>query len=481
MTNVEDNRSDGKRRSQMNQGTQQPGMRAFVPIWLGQVVSAFGSALGSFALGVWVFNETGSVTQFGLLAFFAALPGLLFSPIAGALVDRWDRRRTMIVSDLVAALGTVAIALLLYFDRLEIWNIYILVALITTAGTFQRPALVASIPLLVPREQLGRASGMGQTGGAIAQIGAPMLAGFLLLSIDLEGILLIDFVTFVLGVLPLLWIAIPRPEVSDEAAAVRGSLFKEAWLGWTYIARRPGLLGLLLVIAITNMSLGMVLVLMPPLVLSFSSSAVLGTINSVSSIGLLVGAVGVSFLGVPRRRVATILGLLVFRGLMFVVGGLQESPVLITVAAFLFLCSNPFINTANQVLWQNKVPVDLQGRVLATRNLIGGAMVPLAFLFGGPLVDRVFEPLLAAGGPLAGSVGQVIGVGPGRGVAFLLIVLGLSAILVALIASLFPALRNVERDLPDVAFRAASPQPPADSGDADNLGPEPLQAGAESA
>jgi hypothetical protein len=179
--------------------------------------------------------------------------------------------------------------------------------------------------------------------------------------------------------------------------------------------------------------------------------------------------------------VSTILGLLVFRGLMFVIGGLQESPVLITVAAFLFLCSNPVINTANQVLWQTKVPVDLQGRVLATRNLIGSAMVPLAFLLGGPLADLVFEPLLAPGGALADSVGQVIGVGPGRGVAFLLMVLGSFAILVALTASLFPALRNVERDLPDVEFRAASPATPADPGREEGMDPAPLTAEAEGA
>ncbi|HEX5718460.1 MAG TPA: MFS transporter [Thermoanaerobaculia bacterium] len=454
-------------------------MRKFIPIWFGQVVSGFGSALGGFALGVWVYNRTGSVTQFGLIVFWGSLPGLLLSPISGALVDRWDRRRTMIVSDLVAALGTVTIALLLYFDRLEIWYIYILVAIMTTAGTFQRPALSTSIPLLVPRAQLGRAAGMGQAGSAFSEIAAPMLAGFLLLSIDLEGVMLLDFATFLLGILPLLFISIPRPAQSAEGAAVRGSLLKEAKLGWTYIARRPGLLGLLLVTAITNVSLGMVLVLLPPLVLSFGSPAVLGTVQSVASIGLLVGAVGVSVLGSPKRRVATILGLLVFRGLMFVVGGLQESPVLITAAAFLFLCSNPIINTANQVLWQTKVPVDLQGRVMATRSLVGSAMLPLAYLLGGPLADRIFEPLLAADGALAGSVGQVIGVGPGRGVAFLLIVLGSFAILVTLLATRFPALRNVERDLPDVELRAASPEAPPASGREESVDPAPLRAGAE--
>lgn len=465
----------------MDQETNPPGMRAFVPIWLGQVVSAFGSAVGGFALGVWVFNRTGSATQLGLIGFFGALPGLLLSPITGALIDRWDRRRTMIVSDLVAALGTVTIALLLYFDRLEIWHVYILVAVITMAGTFQRPALVTSVPLLVPRAQLGRATGMGQAGAAVSDIAAPMLAGFLLLSIGLEGIMVLDFTTFVIGVLPLLWIAIPRPAASAEGAAVRGSLLKEAWLGWTFIARRPGLVGLLLVIAITNMCLGMVMVLLPPLVLSFASSAVLGTISSVASTGVLVGAVGVSTLGIPNRKTATILVSLVFRGLMFVIAGLQESALLITVAAFLFLCSNPLINTASQVLWQTKVPVDLQGRVMAARNFIVTAMVPIAYLLAGPLVDRVFEPLLAPGGALAGSVGQVIGVGPGRGVAFLLIVLGSFAILVAFTAALFPALRNVERDLPDVALRAAAPKAPPAPDREEGMGPEPLRFGADGA
>ncbi len=436
-------------------------MRTFVRIWLGQVISAFGSALGGFALGVWIFERTGSATAFALMGFFAYLPSLLISPVAGALVDRWDRRRTMIVSDFVAALCTGAMALLLYLDRFEVWHAYVLVTIIMASAVFQRPALSASIPLLVPKEQLGRATGMGQAGSAVCEIAAPVLAGTLLLAIGLEGIMLLDLTTFVLGVLPLFLVRIPRPAVSAEGAAARGSLLSEAWAGWTYIAARRGLLGLLLLSALINASLGMVLVLLPPLVLSFTTPVVLGTISSVSSLGLLLGAVAVSILGAPRRKTATILGLLAFRGLLLIVGSLAASPVLIATAAFLFLFANPVSNTASQVLWQTKVPVDLQGRVLAVRNLVGTAMMPLTFLAVGPLVDRVFEPLLAVGGPLAGSVGQVIGVGPGRGIALLLMTLGAFTVVVTALAALVPALRRVESDLPDVELAVRPDDEPA--------------------
>ena len=172
----------------------------FLIIWLGQVVSLVGSGLTSFALGVWVFERTGSATQFALIGLSAVLPRVLLSPLAGAIVDRFDRRRVMILGDLGAGLSTLVVVLLLYTARLEIWHIYLLSAVSAAFGTVQWPAFAATTSLLVSKKNLGRANGMVQFGLAASEILAPAMAGVLVGLIQLEGVILIDVVTFVFAV-----------------------------------------------------------------------------------------------------------------------------------------------------------------------------------------------------------------------------------------------------------------------------------------
>ena len=167
-------------------------MRTFSIIWLGQCVSIIGSGLTRFALGLWVYQHTGSVTNFALIALSSILPHLLLSPLAGALVDRWDRRKAMIFSDIGAGLSTLLIAMFFFVNRLEVWHIYLATALSSACGTFQWPAYTAAISLLVPKKNLGRANGMVQFGQAASEILTPILAGVLLVTIRLSGIILID-------------------------------------------------------------------------------------------------------------------------------------------------------------------------------------------------------------------------------------------------------------------------------------------------
>ncbi|MGD8814610.1 MAG: MFS transporter, partial [Anaerolineales bacterium] len=177
----------------MTQETMARGMITFSIVWLGQCVSVIGSGLTSFALGVWIFERTGSVTQFALIGLFAALPRVLLSPLAGALVDRWDRRRAMILSDTGAGLSTLLLVLLLFSNRLEIWHIYLIVGTSAAFSTIQWPAYTAATTLLVAKKNLGRANGMVQFGLAASEILAPALAGVLILTVQLEGVILIDF------------------------------------------------------------------------------------------------------------------------------------------------------------------------------------------------------------------------------------------------------------------------------------------------
>ncbi len=426
------------------------GMGTFTIIWFGQLISLVGSGLTNFALGLWVYQSTGSVTQFALIAVFTVLPRLLLSPLAGVFVDRWDRRWTMILSDLGAGLSTCVIAVLLFTGRLDVWHIYLAAAVSSAFGAFQWPAYTASITLLVPKKHLGRANGMAQFGEAAAEILAPALAGVLIMTIKLWGVILIDFATFLFAVITLLSVRFPQPKATTVRKAEEGSLFHEAAYGWRYITTRSGLLGLLLFFVIANFLQGMLGVLITPMILNFTSADVLGTILSIAGGGLLTGSLVMSLWGGPKRRIAGVLNFQLLRGLCFLLIGLRPSVLLVALGAFSAHLTIAIISGSNQAIWQSKVAPDVQGRVFATQQMIARSASPLAFLIAGPLADRVFEPLLTANGLLAESLGHIIGVGPGRGIGLLFIVMGMIKVMVALGGYLYPRIRQVEDELPDI-------------------------------
>ncbi len=427
-----------------------PGFRTFLLIWLGQMISVTGTGLTGFALGVWVYQRTGSVTQFSLIALFTTLPGILFSPLAGALVDRWDRRWAMFLSDAGAATCTLSMCVLLFFGRLEVWEIYILMGLSSTVTAFMWPAYSAATTLLVPKAHLARASGMVQIADAVAQIGAPALAGFLMGIVPIFSILLVDFLTYLFALATLLMTRFPKPEAAPGPRAQRPSLLREAGFGWTFIVTRPGLLGLLLYFAAINFVTGFAQVLFTPLVLSVTTTAVLGLIWSVGGIGFLAGSLAMSVWGGPRRRILGILGAGLVEGLMLMAIGLPPRLILIGAAACLFFMAEPVIGACSQATWQVKTPPEVQGRVFAVRRMIAWSALPLSYLLAGPLADRVFTPLLVEGGPLAASVGRLIGVGPARGIALFFVITGILVIAATAVGYFYPRLRRLEAELPDV-------------------------------
>lgn len=419
---------------------------SFSWMWLGQLVSLVGSGLSRFALGVWVYQRTGSVTDFTLITLCAFLPGILVAPFAGALVDRWDRRWTMFWSDLGPAVGTLAVILLLRVDALQIWHIYVVAALGSVFNSFQWPAYMAATTLLVPKAQLGRANGMIQFGQATAEVLAPLLAGLLIAVIGLDGVVAIDLGTFLFAAVTLLLVRIPRPPASG---APRKSLLAEAGYGWTFIRERPGLLGLLVYFAMINLVFSIASVLITPLVLSFAPPSVLATVLATSSAGLLVGSAVMTVTGGPRPRIHGVLGFGLLFGAALAIVGLRPSPVLIAAGLFLVMFGAPLINGSSQAIWQVKVPPDVQGRVFAVRRLIAQFTGPIGLLSAGPLADHVFRPLLVQGGPLAGSVGRVLGVGPGRGIGLIYLSLAVLPLLASLWGYSQPRLRRVEEELPD--------------------------------
>jgi DHA3 family macrolide efflux protein-like MFS transporter len=423
------------------------GMRSFFVVWGGQLVSVLGTTMTAFGLQIWVFAETGSVTSLAFVSLFFALPAIVVSPFAGALVDRWDRRTVMLTADAFAGAATLVIALLYMTDSLVLWHIYLLVGLGSVGNAFQAPAWMASIPLLVPKAQLGRANGLVQLNDGLSLVMAPAIAGFLLVTSGLGAVLLVDVVTFFIGVTTLGAVRFPRPERHEETST--GSVLGDAIAGWRFIKDRKGLFGLLWIYAGVNFTLSFGNVLFIPLIVSFASEGAAGGVLSAAGFGAVAGSIAVSAWGGPEKRVRGTMIAISIAGIGVALTGVRPSVLLVTLSAFSLMAVVPVANTASQVLWQLKVPPAVQGRVFAIRRMIASGISPIAILLTGPLADRVFEPLLAETGALADSVGSIIGTGPGRGIGFMYILAGLFTTLLGIIGYAIPRVRHLETELPD--------------------------------
>jgi amino acid adenylation domain-containing protein len=432
--------------------TRRQGVGVFAAVAATQFVSLLGSGLTAFALGVWMFQRTGSVSVLGMMSVCAMLPGILVSPVAGAVVDRLDRRTVMLVADLGAGLGTLTLAGLLWSGQLRMSLLYLVLSWTSVCGAFQRPAYVSAIPQLIPKRFLARANGLAMSADAGSQILAPLLGGALVTVIGLPGVITVDVVTFLVSVATLLALRFPNSLPWRR----RESFATEIAGGWRFILRRPGVLALLGQAAVCNVLLSVMVVLVTPLVLrSGSGASALGLVLAGGGIGALAGGLAMALWGGPRRLVVGILNFALAGGVFIALMGMSAAPGAMAVGMFGFWCTLAVSNGCYTVLIQIKVPHHLHGRVFALNQMVAFSTMPLGFLLAGPLADRVFEPLMARDGVLAGSVGALLGVGPGRGVALLMVVLGVLTVGVNLGGYALPRLRRLEEEVPDADPDAA--------------------------
>ncbi len=426
-------------------------MRAFVIVWLGQIVSVLASSMSQFGLSIWMYQQTESATAMGLMQVAFITPFLILSPIAGVMVDRYNRKLMMMVSDLAAIIATGGIFILFALGRLEFWHLYISAALNGIGNTFQWPAYSAAITTMVPKAQYSRANGLMSLMEAGPGVLAPMLAGALLPLIGLKGILTIDVLTFFFAIGALLFVFVPQPARTSAGEESRGSLLHEAAYGFRYIFQRPSLLGLQLVFFFGNLFSGIGYTVLAPMVLArtASNSVVFGMVQSAGAIGGVVGGVVMSAWGGFRRRVHGVLLGWILLSVPFALVGIARDLPLWLPAMFLTSLFGPLVNTSNQAIWQAKVAPDVQGRVFSARRLIAWLTNPISPIIGGTLADFALEPAMRSDGGLAGLFGWLVGTGPGAGMGLLMVICGLLCVLVPVICYFVPAIRNAETLLPD--------------------------------
>jgi DHA3 family macrolide efflux protein-like MFS transporter len=428
------------------------GMRKFTLIWFCQLVSVFGTAATRFALIIWAYQRTGQATTLALLGFFSFILYILLSPVAGVLADRIDRRILMVAGDLGAALMTLMLLVLYQSGGLQIWHLYLAEALTGAFEAFQLPAYNAAITMIIPKEQYARAAGMRALSTSLSDVAAPAFAGILLRLLGLGGVMVVDILTFFIGIAPLLVLTIPRP-VMPEHGGARGSVWSDIRFGFRYIVERAGLRGLLLVYIGINLAAALTYyAVMDPMVLARTGGdeLALASVKSALGMGGVVGGLIMSAWGGPKRKIH---GVLLMGGVSFLLGdfmmGVGRTTPAWVFAAFFSAFFVPFIVACERSIWQSKVEPGVQGRVFAIQNMFRQMMMPVGYLVAGPLADHVFGPALMPGGALVGVFGPLVGVGPGAGMGVMFLFTALLGATACFGGYLFPAVRNVEADLPD--------------------------------
>lgn len=411
-------------------------LKPYLLFWGTQSLSTLGSGMTSYALVLWAYLESGSALETALLSICTYAPYVIMSIFAGALSDRWNKKRTMLVCDLIAALSTVAVLVLCRTEGLQVWHLYILNALNGLMNTVQQPAGEVAATLLVPRSLDQKTSGLRSFSQALNSILTPVLASALFAFAGLRLVIAVDLLTFGLAFLTL-WLLIPIPEQGCDRSEREGLLASvRGGLGW--LGRNPLILTLILFLACINLVASVYNAALPALILSKArgGETVLGLVNGCAGIAALCGSVLTACLPAPKNRVRVICGALFLsmstENFMLAFG---NSPAVWCVGAVLGWLMIPIMNANMDVIFRGTIPSDMQGRVYACRNTLQFFTIPLGYLLGGILVDRVCEPLMAArtGGDL---LVKLFGEGKGSGAALLFSLIGVAGVLVCLVFSL---------------------------------------------
>jgi len=428
------------------------GMLGLSIVLAGQAVSILASGMTGFALSIWVFQKTSSATSLGIMQSAFTLPYLLIIPLAGVLVDRYNRKLMMMVSDLTAGLGSLTILILLATGHLQIWHFYVVNVLIGLGNAFQWPAYSAAITTLVPKEHYGRANGMMSFVQAGPSAVAPLLAGALLPVIGLKGILLIDIATFVLAIGVLLMVHVPQPLRTVEGQAGKGTLLQEAAFGFKYIFKRPSLLGFVVMLFFANLFLGFPNSVQIPLVLlrTGNNSVILGAVETAGALSWTIGSIIMSAWGGPKRRIhGVLLGWTFYCLAGNLIFGLGRS-LGVWVPAILVGGVGSSIGIAtSQSLLQVKVAPDVQGRVFSARRMLTWFPDTFTPILGGLLADYVMEPAMQNGSWVSKLFGWLAGTTPGSGMAVMMVIFGIMTILAIMSGYVFARIRNMEDLLPD--------------------------------
>ncbi|NMC28736.1 MAG: MFS transporter [Pelolinea sp.] len=366
----------------------------FFSIWTGQAFSLLGSQVVQFTLIWYLTKETGSAAVLATSTFVSLLPNVFFAPFIGALVDRWDRKRIMIFSDLMIALITFVLIILFKTDQIKIGYIYIALFLRELGGVFHWPSMRSSTSLLVPNDQMARVEGMNQSMRGLINVVGPPLAALLLDASPIHNILLIDIVTAVIAVAPLLFVSIPKP-VTDAGQKITSAreLWNDVKVGFNYLWNWKGMFLLTITATLLNFLINPGFTLSPLLVTQhFSGGAIqLSLVESVFGIGVILGGIILSTWGGFKKRILTSLSGIIGMGVGMLLIAIAPTDQFKVALAGMFITGmmNPIANGALTAIMQSNVKPEMQGRVFTTLNSMASAMSPISMVIAAPVAGIV--------------------------------------------------------------------------------------------
>jgi MFS family permease len=422
----------------MDAGTEvSRGWRRFTVLWAPQTLALTGRGLTTFALGVWVYERTHSATLFALLEVSAILPGIIAAPGIGWAVDRLGARRAMIMADAAAVFVVLALEAAFYWNVASPALLYVILILGAALTCLRWPAYTALVTLLAPPAHVARAAALMQVGYAGQQVVAPAVAGLLLGVIGVGGVIGLDLLMSVIALLSLLLMPIATPSIRS------GRVWQDIRDAWNVI-RQHGLLRLAAYILASYLPGGFVIALATPLVLTIAGPEALGFVMAAMGLGMLAGAVTASGLARPEGGIRRLLLYDTMLVAAMLAAGVATTATRMAALGFVFLFGLAGMIAEEQAVWQVRVPVAAQGRVFALRRAITWASLPVSYALAGPLADHVFTPAMSPGGALAGWLGPVMGLGPGRGIALLFMCGGIAKGAVVLSGARDRKLRNLD-------------------------------------
>ncbi len=416
-------------------------MRKFILLWIGEFISAIGSGLTSFGLGIYVYQLTGNATAMSLVTLLAFFPGLILGAPAGVLADRYDRRLLMLIGDSFSAIGILLILLCMLKGNTTLFIICIGVTISSIFSALMEPAYKATVSDLLSEDEYGKASGMVQIAGSSKYLIAPILAGLLLSIADIKLLLIIDICTFFVTVFTT---TVVRKGLKTKKIEHKESMLNDLMEGWRYLRSKRGIVILVIVVFFVDFFLGFIQVLSTPMILAYCNEATLGTMESVIACGMLVSSILIGVIGFKMHYHRMLWISLTLNGLAMFLYGMRENIIYVGITGFLFFATLPFANTGLECLIRRNLDDNVQGRVWGIIGLLSQSGCAIAYAISGPLADCVFVPLLMKNGALAGSVGTLYGTGKGRGVGLLISVSGILIVIMGLIVRRLKAVKVMD-------------------------------------
>ncbi|WP_442603414.1 amino acid adenylation domain-containing protein [Paenibacillus sp. KN14-4R] len=422
-----------------------PSMKLFLMVAFVQIISEIGTILSTFGTGIWIFNQTNALSEFAMMFLMGMIPTILVLPFAGAIVDRFDRRVILIISDLLSTVCSLGLLILLGFNELQLWHVYVFTIVLSVANSFRQPAYMAAVTQITPKMYLPQANSVSQFSVAIGGVLAAIFGGVFMDSIGFKGLVIIDLITFGLSVIVLLFLRFPDTMFTRSEEPIR----KELMGGWNFIMRRKSLIAMVVFFVVVNFLLSIFTVTMTPLILSFTNSSTLGILNAFAGIGVLCGAIAMLITGGMSKRAKGMVGFVLPLAISIMIAGIQPLPIFAAIALFVSSLSITITNIHWQSLIQVKVGLELQGRVFAVNRMLVALLAPVSYIVAGVLADNVFTTVLTSSVFDSPIVNLILGPGAGREMRLSLLLAGAVLFVWSIIGIKYKPLSDMDDILED--------------------------------